>query len=410
MSKIIRSLNIITTYSMYALVFIIPFSNAGIEIFGSIGIVAWVVKKVLLWLKDKTFQKYAYKYNFIFFALGVFIFINFLSCLFSFSFSHSIKALFTKTIEYALFFLIVVDMFSEQKRLKILISVLLASFSLMCLDAAIQYYAGFDLIRKYPLHLDYMITASFLHHNDFGNYLITYIPLLFGLAAGKKYFFKYRFMFFILFLAAFIALIFSYVRASWIAFLISMSFFTFALNKKIFACFLAILLITSFFMPQKVESRVKEINSMETLYSEYRIGLWQEAIKMIKERPFLGWGINTYTLVAPNFKVHPRGGIYSHNSYLQMAAEIGVIGLGTFLLFLFRIFAKARSSFKKTKDEFYKIILLSLVSGIIAYLVNAFFDTSLYALKIVTIFWITAGILVAVCNISEEELESDSAG
>ena len=67
-------------------------------------------------------------------------------------------------------------------------------------------------------------------------------------------------------------------------------------------------------------------------------------------------------------------------------------------------YKNAMASFRQTKDDFYKIVILGLIAGLIGFLTNAFFDTTLFALRLVSLFWIMMGILSALRNIAEKRL------
>jgi O-antigen ligase len=58
------------------------------------------------------------------------------------------------------------------------------------------------------------------------------------------------------------------------------------------------------------------------------------AFSMIKARPFFGWGFNNYDLYYPQFTTRVGDvpttlgyGVTAHNTYLALAAELGLIGL-----------------------------------------------------------------------------------
>jgi len=105
-----------------------------------------------------------------------------------------------------------------------------------------------------------------------------------------------------------------------------------------------------------------------------------------------GCGLNTYSEVAKNYKSFEGGGIYPHNSYLQKAAEIGLLGIFAFIGILF-IFFKTALRYLNQKRDF---LVLGLLSGILAFLVHAFFDTHLYSLQLVVLFWYMLGLTIAV--------------
>lgn len=86
-----------------------------------------------------------------------------------------------------------------------------------------------------------------------------------------------------------------------------------------------------------------------------RLALWQAALGMIQDRPWLGVGIGNYVPVYPAYAVpgwdDPLG--HPHNYYLNIAAETGLLGLLAYLTFwattliyglraLFRVSAEKR--------------------------------------------------------------------
>lgn len=427
--KIIKILEKIVEVAICCLIFIIPFSKAGIEISGIIAIIVWLllilVRCYVLHVERKmqpvdheaisapskylfSVTSLAYYKNRIFVAALLFFFVNFLSCLMSVLVMHSFKALFTKTFEYLLFFFIIVDIFSERKKLKVLGHIILVSISLICIDGIVQYFTGFDLIRRYPL-TDFRISASFKSPNDFANYIVLFIPIFLLLIIYKDIKLRYRIHTASLFAISLFCLIFSRTRASWVGFLVGMVFLCFAYSKKIFVIFLIILISGCLVLQAPINNKVKKISDMEDLSITYRIIMWQEALNIIIDYPLLGAGLNTYTQVAPKYKVGPGYGVYPHNSYLHMFAEIGFLGMAMFLWFLwailergFRLLRSLRSLASAGSNDY--ILLVGIMSGLVAFLVNAFFDTTFYAIKLVSIFWIMCGILVAMCNIVEERI------
>lgn len=132
-----------------------------------------------------------------------------------------------------------------------------------------------------------------------------------------------------------------------------------------------------------------------------RTHLWREAILIIKDFPIFGCGLNTYSIVAPMYKsTLPEAGFYPHNSYLQMAAETGIVGLASFILVMISLFKTSLINMRKTEDSFYRNILLGLSAGLFGFLVHSFFDVNFYALQLAILMWFIMGLIVAVQKIA----------
>jgi O-antigen ligase len=149
-----------------------------------------------------------------------------------------------------------------------------------------------------------------------------------------------------------------------------------------------------------VNSRIKSVLKIEEGDSVlFRLRLWKEALRIIRDYYFVGSGLNTYSIVAKEYKSFPGGGIYPHNSYFQKAAEIGLFGLAAFFGILFIFFKTGLRYFNQKKDY----LVLGLLSGILAFLVHAFFDTHFYSLQLVVLFWYMLGLTMAIIKFGKTE-------
>jgi len=126
--------------------------------------------------------------------------------------------------------------------------------------------------------------------------------------------------------------------------------------------------------------------------------IWQGAIDMIKESPFLGKGLGTFMDYFSQY-VPNMSACYAHNCYLQIWAESGIFTLIAFLALAgFIVYRGIRISLRNKQDEF-GILLAGLTSGIFGFLVVSFFDTQLYSLQLSVLFWTILGVTVSVQHI-----------
>jgi len=398
----------IVEVAIYCLIFIIPFSKAGIEIFGITAIVAWTLKTLLA-----RSNPLASLPKHVVFTLSLLFLANIASCVVSVSLAHSLKALFTKTLEYMLFFLIVAEVFSDAKRIKPLLWVICISLALFYANGIVQYITGYDLVRKY-FYEGYM-SGSMGSHNDFGTYVIIFIPIFLAFAINMKQSLKYRIIMFIVLSMSLCCLFLSSCRAAWVGFIFMIAFFVIVKNKWLFLSSVLVLILSLFLLQDFVKSNIKEEDVKEKISADYSINhrflMAKEATIMILDHPALGTGLNTYTIMGPKYKIHPLGGMYPHNSYLHKAAETGLVGLGMFFLFIWSLYSIGIRSLwllssKNMTGSIEYVLIRGLMAGLIGLLVNALFDTTLYALKLITVFWVMSGVLIAACNIASQKLKS----
>ena len=162
-------------FALYATVFFIPISIALVELFVSVALVAFIVKKIIT--PDFTFIKTRIH----FFVLLFYIFCGF-SLLNSGHHIHtSIHALFLKWGQYILIFLMVQDALISDKHLRIAVKILLFGGCLVAIDGIFQYFCGWEFLRERKIMLmgDSIkaITGPFPHYNGFAAYLICPICL-----------------------------------------------------------------------------------------------------------------------------------------------------------------------------------------------------------------------------------------
>ena len=123
--------------------------------------------------------------------------------------------------------------------------------------------------------------------------------------------------------------------------------------------------------------------------------MWETGWRIYKEHPVMGNGVNTFFEHYRSFRTDAdKGrGSYAHNCLLQMAADIGILGLLSFLIFFsIVVFRNMRRAIVKLSGFEHAFVFGSSL-GAIAFLVHSFFDTNLYSLNLAALFWTFLGIV-----------------
>lgn len=125
------------------------------------------------------------------------------------------------------------------------------------------------------------------------------------------------------------------------------------------------------------------IFSLSTLNERYNV--WQKTLRMIKSHPFIGVGPGQWKIVFPSYgkidaKRHHEEGAREiffqrpHNDYLWVLAETGIFGLACVFFFPGCLAFYAVQLIKKAKDQNDAVFAGLMLSGIIGYMVIAFFS------------------------------------
>jgi len=309
-----------------------------------------------------------------------------------------------KLLKYlGIYFLIVENVNDIQFHKKVIIA-LAAGALVSCLDGIVQYAIGRDVLHAYPLIINVglkRMTGPLRHCNDFGVYLVTVVGVIWSLAL---YEFKKRekVLWVLAGLLVTLCIGLTFSRGAALGFCGGMLVMGIIKKDKLI---LAILVLSILAMPFLIPSGVKEWSKatsswLESFCNADRIAFYRSSIRMIKDHPIIGVGLNTFMKAYPKYKVRDVDVItadacYAHNNYLQMAGETGLVGLAVFLLAIAMFFMEARGVYRQGAS-YARHAALGLVCGIVAFLLNGLTESSFYFSKIVVVFWVIMGMAVSL--------------
>ena len=148
-------------------------------------------------------------------------------------------------------------------------------------------------------------------------------------------------------------------------------------------CFSIVLLLQT-----PVGTRLGSSFSTEDGSNTERLRLWQETVGYISHRPFLGAGIGNYPLLAKPSATY-REPIYAHNLYLDIASEVGLLGLSFFVGLLGLSFFTAWSGWRKNRDLF----ALASATALLIFSVHALFETPLFSVQVLPALLLVVGLV-----------------
>ena len=378
--------------SLCAIAFFLPISKAIIESFSVLAISAYLTRKFVT--RDTISHA----------SLNCGIFAYTIVCVVSISFSSnfivSIKTFFFKTLQDILFFFTVAETLTKGKRVKVVLYVLFISSLVLGIDGIYQYFTRVDFIRHRPRIFEDRIYASFVTPNSFGCYLAMVLPFTLTSFFMKKRLKISKIVYLILFLLLFTCLLLTMSRGGWFAFLSSLLFMGLWIpSLAVFFLLLGLLVIaTQPFYPPFLKERLKSFFIFTDTSSIDRKIIWQAGWKMFMSKPLLGVGLGAFMFNFKRFVIegYPYGVPYAHNCYLQIASELGVIGLLAFLSILTLFFYHGIKALNMAKDRNYLwYVLLASQAAILGYCVQMGVDTILYSLDLGMLFWLVLGIGVA---------------
>jgi len=402
-NKIVNICDQACFFSLCVVAFFLPASKGAIESFSIAAIVFYFVRKFISFESaPKTPMNL---------TLYIYLAICVISIFMSSNLKISARTFFAKTLQDVAFFFVVIETLNTKRRFKNILYILLLSSFVLGIDGIYQYFTRVDFIRHRPRIFEERIYASFATPNSFGCYLAMVLPFL--LALG---FFKFRLkaaklIYFGLFVLLFICLLLTVSRGAWFAFIGSVLFLSIWIHGLgVFFLILGIVMVViQPFCHPFIRERLANFFIFSDTSSMDRKFIWQAGWKMFVSSPWIGVGLGTFMFnfkefIAADYKYTAA---YAHNCYLQMASEIGVIGLLAFLSILAVFFYHGIKTLKSQERTFHWYILLASLAGILGYSVQMGVDTILYSLDLGMLFWLVLGMGVAAMRNMDAKNRND---
>jgi len=225
--------------------------------------------------------------------------------------------------------------------------------------------------------------VPFFSPNLFAGYLIAIIMICLGMIFRKR---KEKNGLF--FLTAFCLLVSTFTLfftksvGGWLIFIIIFSLFLLLgklLNKKGILIIFSLIVLFGVIAANR---ELKEACFKKPLFSlEKKVSYWRETVKIIERHPLIGVGVGNFSLKETRA---------AHNSYLQIWAEMGILGLLSWLTIVF-IFVKKGMKNLYSKNSYYSLGIL--MSGL-SFLSHNLIDFSFFIPQSAFLFWIVLGFTV----------------
>ena len=340
-------------------------------------------------IKKKNFSYFKNRYFYFFLIFWIYLILNSLINNFNID---SLKISFFY-FRYGVFIIAMVSLIEfDEKIIKFFFYCVLLCFAALIIDGFYQYFIGENIFGWKNIS-DYRVSSFFGDELILGSYLSRLWPIFFGLSI---YLFKNKDKLFILFISIFILsevliflsgerVAFFYINLSAI-FVILFSHKLLKLRLITLGISLMIIVLVSLMYPAAKERVINQtINQMNLfnenkkenngpyIFSKQHTHHYISAYRMFLDNKILGVGVKNfrnfcneekYLISNVSCSTHP------HNSYIQVLAELGIIG------FLFLILAFASFCYAAIKHFFYKLknmhyfndFEICILSGILIFL------------------------------------------
>lgn len=172
---------------------------------------------------------------------------------------------------------------------------------------------------------------------------------------------------------------------------------------------LEIMIVTNVFPLQSSSVDDTTITQTDTILDERdertlfaRFDLWERALRMVRDYPTTGAGMSTYRAlvmqdeyIIPLYEGRRFGPPHAHNAFLQLGADLGVMGLFLFIAWYGTILRIAYQNYKFANLN-YQIMTVAITSGILSYIGYGMGDTITLWDRFAFLHWWFIALAIAV--------------
>lgn len=376
---------------LYLWAVMLPFSKAATEIAFGVLLLGWLLERIdpqtrraSLWW-DQSMRPLAI-------AVIAYLGACSLSVLVSTFPATSVAGLIQKWLEYVLLLVIGADVGRRQGIVKRALILLAFSSFLVVIEVLAQERFGVGLFRGRRLDFYRRVTGPYENPIDLATYLMVVTPVLVGFSWGRRGLARVA----LWTLVAALSTMFAMTKSLG-AFLGLGAGILLSLRRRILRP--SVLLVTgvaliAVWAVLQGTGILRGILFLVDVGKTDRWMMWQAALRMILDRPILGHGVNTFMA---NYLTYWVGGEqqprYAHNCYLQVAAETGLVGLAALAVLLWRLASRLTIGMRRSQPR-RRPVLAGMAIGLLAFIVQAGFDTNFYSLRQAALFWTLSGLAI----------------
>jgi O-antigen ligase len=308
-----------------------------------------------------------------------------------------------KYYEYFFLYFMTVNLVNDEKQVKQLVTVSLATCFLVSLYAIFQMANGERASAPFE--------GKEGEPNTLGGYLVFMLSIVTGLlvtpgASRNKAFHA------LLLLLGFIALQATLSRASFLsAGVVALVFMAYVSrrNPLLLTFVLLGLLAAPLWAPQAVKNRVMYTFTQPSREGEqYRIGgikvdtsttdrlrSWREAVAAWTHSPLWGLGVT--------------GGPFMDAMYPKLLADVGLLGIVAFGFLMWSVYRLARSALEEVDDPYFRGIITGFLLGFVGMLVHGIGANTFIIVRIMEPFWLYAALIAKVVHLRSRKSEDKEA-
>lgn len=309
---------------------------------------------------------------------------------------------------------LVVSTVKSYEQLQTLAVTVLAGVTVAALYGCYQGVIGVEVVANQQ---DMVLNAGmpgrvysfFDNPNNFGEILVMLMPLDYALFLNAKTF-RGKMAALVSFGICGIALAFTYFRSGWIGLVLATLVFVAFWNWKLIPLFILLGLCCIPLLPETIYNRILTIGNKSDSSLNYRFAIYEASGVLLKDYWWRGVGLGSDVLTQ-TFKNYPtmfdgNYPIHTHNNYLQMWAETGILGMTAFLSALLYQLKAGLKAYTAATDRRLKNLLAAALAGFCGILVISVPEYTWFYARNMFVYFFLFGIIGACVKLARRSVKA----
>lgn len=313
------------------------------------------------------------------------------------------------TSAFVLFVFVLEYSVDTESKLRLLVEGLVAAGLLVALYGVYQHFFGTSGTETWIdedmfSDISGRVYSTLQNPNVLSEYLLLVIPLTAACVLAAKSWLK-KAWYFIAFCIMCACMIFTYSRGGWLGLIFAAFVFMILLDRR--TIFLMILAAAALMIlsPETIIDRFTSIGNLSDSSTSYRVSIWMGVLAMLKDYWFTGIGPGTeaFNLVYPPYSYNTITAPHSHNLYLQIICDTGIVGFILFVIIIIVFIRAACAALSRETSRPAKLLQISSLSSIGGFLVQSMTDYSFYNYRVMLMFWVYLSLSTIFCRMNRFE-------
>lgn len=245
--------------------------------------------------------------------------------------------------------------------------------------------------------------SVFMNPNIFAEYLVLVTPLVVSQFWAHRDGFK-KFIYLMIAGLLLLNMMLTFSRGGMVSIAVAAMVFLFFAMRPLFVFLIPIGIFSINFLPEKIQNRIYSIFNFADSSTSYRFKMWGITKDLIRDNPMVGVGFG-HKAFKQEFELLIRSMpiFHAHNTYLEIMAEGGALGIISFLYIVIGSIVNLFKSGMKSTDKYIRTVSIGLLASIIGILTNGMTEHIVYINRIIVMLWMVFGLTGALRNIYEDE-------